>query len=145
MKKTKAEIKIDNLMAIIKKNYLNKPFTFADVVSHIPNNGRDLTFYSLSLAGAIQKIKRGVFVFKKDMGSKKIYDIASGKMLEKRLSGVNSARQERQLKSTERLFTKNGIQLDINDTFTMTEEKAITFLKDLGYKILKPVKEFQEV
>ena len=145
MKKTHTEVKIDNLMAIIKKNYLNKPFTFADVVSHIPNNGRDLTFYSLHLAGAIQKIKRGVYVFKKDIGSKKIYDTASGKMLEKRLSVVNSGNRTKQLKSVERLISNNGIQLNTNDTLWLTEEKAITFLKDLGYKILKPVKEFQEV
>lgn len=145
--------KIDIVLKRIELDFAS-PFTFFEVKPAIVN--MEYAFTCLRHAGVLKSISAGRYELVKDHGltPEQIHEKAL-KVMENNRKDPTKPEGEMKL-PLETEFIKEGpinipnvsgtgLLLNSNETIWLTEEKAITFLKDLGYKILKPVKEFQEV
>lgn len=147
--------KIKDVLTSIEANYSKWPsFAYSEAKPLIVN--QEYAFTCLRYAEVVKKHSPGRYVFIKDHGltPEQIHEKAL-KVMENNRKESTKVEGEMKL-PLETEFIKEGpvnipnvsgtgLLLNSNDTIWLTEEKAITFLKDLGYKILKPVKEFQEV
>ena len=130
--------KVVKVHEFLHKGFHNKIFTYKEIENYLVSNDiHGMHFYYFVYAGVINKVSRGTYqlnqmFYLKD--SKQIYDL--GKQYLEKL------RKNRC--SNKKIIDKINISKPIFE-ITLKESDCINFLKNLGYKIMKPVQQFEEI
>ena len=150
-------------MKIVHDNFAGKRFTYQQIIDKLVEPKLNvMEFYKLIYAGVVDKIERGLYSI-----NAKFYNISNYEVHSRSCKHLIYLRQERVRKAKavnmmdknervtniernvpiERLAPMPEIQFEQNTPFSneLTVENCIAFLKNRGYKIMKPVQTFEEI
>jgi hypothetical protein len=127
----------------IKERFGFSEFTYNQVIQHfIDNKINGIVLYNLKIAKLLIQKERGVYRVSADVNLFSDNTIAEMIRIAVR---DNNAKKKSVIKLRSLNSTKEIKKKTIFDTPAITEKSAIEFLKAKGYKILKPVAQFEEV
>lgn len=131
--------KITKTKEILIEKFSNHPFYYEDMKSEMQkHNMHPMDFYYFVYANCVDKIRTGVYKINPNINTQSIssvYDTARIYLKKKR--------KERELLKSQ---MKNSNEIIIGKTKVMSEQDCVSFLKGLGYKILKPIEpQYKEV
>jgi hypothetical protein len=135
--------KIEHVLKAIESSYGFSAFEYKDIKPAIVN--MEYAFTCLRYAKVLKTLSSGRYeLVTLALSPQQIHEKALKHMEDKR-SEVANPEPGTPLAIEFKTDPTPGIMLNVHDNFFMTEEKAISFLKDLGYRIQKKVTEFKEV
>lgn len=137
MKKTKTQDKVNQVYDYLKNNFHLKTFNFKEVEKYlIDRDIHGMTFYYFVYAGVVNKVSRGCYMIDKTFLTTDTVTI-----YKKGKEYLEYLRKKRN-KAT----NINSIPLTVyTPKFLLNETDCITHLKSLGYKIMKPIQQFEEI
>lgn len=126
---------------LIIDNFGDKTFTSISVCKLFALNGvHHMNFYHLFYAGCVDRVSRGKYnktMQLKQLSPSEIYALS--------IRNLNKKRDNKLLLKKIKEDVGNEKQSKLNLTNKFSESECISFLKNLGYKIMKPVSQFEEV
>ena len=133
MKPLKTLENIKRVRLILASQFPQQTIRIKDVLPHLVKNGlHEMNFYYLLYSGCLEKQDRGVF-FK----TIKYNSMSDSEVYNKAQSVLNRMRDRKKFDLVN-VYKKNKV----ND---LTLDDCISFLKVKGYKIMKPINQYEEV
>jgi hypothetical protein len=136
-----------SLMEFIKAKFPFRPFSFDELKEEAAKHGA--SFQYLAVGGFLTRKSHGIYQLNRDLNltAAQVHQKACVILSNNRKENLKlkAESKEKGIGITVEQRPDPGIQLKHDDTLWLTEDKAIAFLKDLGYRIQKRVTEFQEV
>jgi len=134
MERRKTRLKIEEVRKVLNC-FINGSFTIKDVDRRLKEKKINImNFYRLVYAGAIKKIGYGIYI-----RSEFFYSISAEEIYQK------SQRELNKRTEANKLAKQAKINFPKTETQAMNEQSAINLLKSLGYKIMKPIQQFEEI
>ena len=123
--------KISQIRDYLIANYRNEIFCWKDIEEFVTTDLciHPMTFYSIVYSGCVDKISRGTYRINNNLLIKTPYEI-----YKESVKVLNSFR----------LKNKKKPQIEIK-TEKYNEQDCVSFLKNKGYKIMKPIYQFEEI
>jgi hypothetical protein len=139
--KTKTIEKVNAVYINLNNNFRNKTFKYNDIATFLFDKDiHGMTFYYFVYAKVINKISRGEYKINDSFYKTKpstIYKLGKEHLEILRKKRFLTLKEN----SNKDNFEKKHYQLNFN----LKENEAIKFLKGLGYKIMKPIQQFEEI
>jgi hypothetical protein len=129
--------KLKNLKNILI-NFKGREFTYFEINNELAyNNIEQMNFYYFIYSGAIDVIRKGVYSL-----NNRFYTLAINDVYSLAQAELNNKRKIRLMKIKEGKIVVNK---DKPTEKNISEKNAIILLKKLGYKIMKPIQQFEEI
>jgi hypothetical protein len=137
---TKTMQKVINVYNHLRINFSNKKFRFNDVEKFLVDRDiHGMTFYYFVYANVITKLERGVYQI-----NDSFYNTTPKNIYLKGVSHLIDLRKKREIvlsgnleKSYKTIIKKSNVGIN--------ESQAISYLKGLGYKVMKPIQQYEEI
>ena len=141
---TKTKQNIAQVRKHLYENYkINENILYKDIEIFMNNNNiHGMNFYYLVYSKCCILVKRGVYKITSQMFTMqvdKIIELSTIVIKEKKY--IKLAKKNNAESFTPTLFKKEIEK----EKEILTEESCVTFLKSLGYKIMKPITQFEEI
>lgn len=135
MKHSLTKEKVTKLYNHLKNEFVNKEFNYREIEEYLFNTEvHGMHFYYFVYAGVIDTLKRGVYKIN-DLFFKMTPDIIYEK-----------GRQYLADNRVKKIINKKQLPLfEETKSNKLNEKDAILLLKKLGYKIMKPIYQYEEV
>ena len=135
MKHSLTKEKVTKLYNHLKNEFVNKEFNYREIEEYLYNTEvHGMHFYYFVYAGVIDTLKRGVYKIN-DLFFKMTPDIIYEK-----------GRQYLADNRVKKIINKKQLPLfEETKSNKLNEKDAILLLKKLGYKIMKPIYQYEEV
>lgn len=133
------ESRIANLKVYLNNNFRDRNFHYAEVEKYLnKENVHIMVFYYFIYSNCIIKISKGVYRIHTEFYTKKISTIYKEAQAHLQFLRLKRAK-EMQLKPTIEI---PKIEMPNNN---FNEPNCINYLKNKGYKIMKPINQYEEV
>jgi hypothetical protein len=137
MKITKTQDKVNQVYLYLKQNFYNKTFNFKEVERYLMDRDiHGITFYYFVYAGVVNKISRGCYKINDSFLKTDTVTI-----YKKAKEQIEELRKKRNKPAG---ITRIPIEI-CTPKFLLNEFDCIAHLKSLGYKIMKPIQQFEEI
>jgi hypothetical protein len=135
MKHSLTKEKVTKLYNHLKNEFVNKEFNYREIEEYLFNTEvHGMHFYYFVYAGVIDTLKRGVYKINNlffKMTPELIYEKGRQYLADNRVKKIKNKKQLPLFEETK--------------SNKLNEKDAILLLKKLGYKIMKPVQQYEEV
>ena len=140
---TKTMQKVNDVYIHLNNNFSNRLFKYNEIERFLTDKDiHAMTFYYFVYAGVVSKVNKGTFKLNDSFYKTKpniIYTRATHHLYILRKNRLQKS-------SNSKIKIKENFTKIINKSIGgITEDFAIKFLKDLGYKIMKPIQQFEEI
>lgn len=146
-KETKTMQKVISVYNHLRINFSDRKFRFNDVEKFLADRDiHGMTFYYFVYADVITKLERGVYEI-----NKSFYNTSPKNIYLKGVSHLMDLRKKREILLAENLHESNK---NIKKTYKeiifksnplLNENDCISYLKKLGYKVMKPIQQYEEI
>jgi hypothetical protein len=138
MKNSITQEKVNTLYNYLLNEFSNKEFNYREIEEYLFNTEvHGMHFYYFVYAGVIDTLKRGVYKL-----NKSFYSTSAQAIYIKGKEHLANNRKNRLEKNTKENVLKLFNEPKENK---FNEKSAILYLKNLGYKIMKPVQQYEEI
>lgn len=140
MKSLKTITNLETVRNCILKFKMQKSFSYKEISKELRLNGlkHEMNFYYFVYSGAVILLSKGEYAISEKMSwisNDDVYRIGTQHILK-----LRKIKQQKELE--EKNINTNSINTKSIDNY---EQQCILFLKSKGYKILKPINEYQEI
>jgi hypothetical protein len=130
--------KLKEIKSIINNNFRDEIFSYAQINQLlIRNNVEQMNFYYFIYSGCLKVVHKGeyqVTPFFYKLTIEEVYKYAQQELKQKRKIRLMKIKQGEIIVNKDNSTEKN-----------ISEKNAIILLKKLGYKIMKPIQQFEEI
>lgn len=128
--------KIKTVKALIN-TYFGAEFNYSQLIKHLKANKlHEMNFYYLYYSGAIEKKERGIYfktIHYNKLSCQEIYDSAQ--------AVLHRMRERKRLKNKNTEPSSNIVAVKQD----LSIDSCVSFLKQHGYKVLKPINQYEEI
>lgn len=144
MKNTKTQDKVNQVYDYLKNNFYLKTFNFKQVEKYLVDRDiHGMTFYYFVYAGVVNKVSRGCYIINQSfLKTDTVTIYKNGKLY---LEELRKKRSKSKNLLNENSPMRIGSQFNLSPVPKLNETDCIAYLKSLGYKIMKPIQQFEEI
>lgn len=137
MKTTKTQDKVNQVYLYLKQNFYLKTFNFKQVEKYlIDRDIHGMTFYYFVYAGVVNKVSRGKYIINQSFLTTDTVTIYK--------KGKEYLEELRKKRSKPASIARTSVEI-YTPKFILNEFDCINHLKSLGYKVMKPIQQFEEI
>ena len=130
--------KLNEIKAIINNNFRDRIFSYNEINTQLVKHKLEqMNFYYFIYSGCIKVVHKGEYQitpFFYKLSISEVYKLAQEDLRQKRKKRLMKIKQGEIIVNKDKPTEKN-----------ISEKNAIILLKKLGYKIMKPIQQFEEI